>query len=627
MNNPTHSPGRLGALILGAAGVVYGDIGTSPLYALRESFAAQHGVALTPANIVGIVSLMLWALIIVVSLKYVVLILRADNRGEGGVMAMIALATSSVGGHARRRAFVILLGLFGAALFFGEGVITPAISVLSAVEGLEVATPAVKPFVVPLAITIITALYWVQRHGTGRIGGLFGPIMLIWFAVLAVLGVINITRAPDIVEAFNPANAAAFMLSNGWIAFAALGAVVLCITGAEALYADLGHFGHKAIRTAWFVLVFPALALSYLGQGALLLTDPATIDNPFFKQAPVWAVLPLVALATAATVIASQATISGTFSLVRQAIQLGYLPRMTVVQTSAAAIGQVYIPAVNWLQYTLVIGAVVAFGSSSKLAAAYGIAVTGTMMINTLLTFFVIRFGWKLSLPLCIAATGFFFLIDLAFFSANMLKLLDGGWFPLVMGIAVYVVMLTWKQGRNLLRERMRRDAIPLETLVPAVLQSSSTLRVAGTAVFLRGETEGTPRAFMHNLSHNKVLHDRVVFVTVHTLTVPWVPMSERVTVTPLGKHCFQVDVNFGFKNEPDIPRALECCKSHGLSFDPMETSYFVSRHTVVPTLGEGMARWREQLFAGMVRNAADPAEFYSLPANRVVELGSQIAI
>ncbi len=626
-SDPTRPAGALAGLALGALGVVYGDIGTSPLYAVQESFNPSHGVAIVPANVLGVVSVMIWALTIIVSLKYVGLIMRADNRGEGGIMALTALAASSVGSDSHQRRWVILLGLIGAALFCGDSIITPSISVLSAVEGVEVATPAFKPYTVPLAVAILTGLYMVQKSGTGRIGFLFGPVLLLWFAVIGVTGAASIMQQPRILLALNPVNALDFMVRNGWVAFAALGAIVLAVTGAEALYADLGHFGKRAIRVAWFWLVFPSLLLNYLGQGALLLANPAAADNPFYRLVPQWGVIPMVVLATAATVIASQATISGTFSFVKQAIQLGYLPRMHIVYTSVATSAQVYLPAVNWLQYLLVASVTLAFGSSSALAAAYGIAVTGTMAITTLLTFQVVHHRWRYPFAVAVAVTGFFLCVDLAFFSANTLRIPQGGWFPLAVGAVVLFIMLTWSRGRMLLSERLQLEAVPLKAVIDS-LMAAPPARVPGTAIFMRGEHEGAPRAFMHNLLHNKVLHERVVFLTIHVAEVPWIPFDERVRVTPLGNRFYQLDVHFGFKNEPDLPKALALCRAQGLDFDPMQTSYFLSRQRLVPGVGRGrMTNWRERLFAAMVRNAADPADFFKLPTNRVAELGAQIEI
>jgi KUP system potassium uptake protein len=618
---------RLPALMLGALGVVYGDIGTSPLYAVQESFNPVHGIALVPANIIGVISVMVWTLLVVVALKYVVLILRADNRGEGGIMALTALASSAVGRGSRQYGAVVLFGLVGAALFCGDGVITPSISVLSAVEGLAVATPAFKPYAVPLSVAILAALYMVQKSGTGRIGFLFGPVLAVWFVVIGATGLLSVLHAPQILAALNPWMAVDFMRRNGAVGFFALGAIVLAVTGAEALYADLGHFGKRAIRSAWFSLVFPSLLFNYLGQGALLLSDPNAVDNPFYRLVPGWGVVPMVVLATAATVIASQATITGTFSFVKQAIQLGYLPRMQIVYTSAQSSAQVYVPEVNWLQFILVATVTVAFGSSTALAAAYGIAVTGTMLITTLLTFQVLRMGWKYPLWLAASATGLFFAVDAALFSANVPRVLQGGWFPLAIATVVVFIMLTWINGRSLVRERLKKDAVPLPLVIESLV-ASPPARVPGTAVFLRGEQEGAPRAFMHNLLHNKVLHERVIFLTVHVADVPWIPFDERIRMQPLGHFFYQLDVYWGFMNEPDVPRALELCRCEELKLAPMETSYFLSRQRLVPGGGQGrMSGWRERLFAAMVRNAADPADYFKLPTNRVAELGAQIEI
>ena len=621
-----HTKSSLTALTLAAIGIVYGDIGTSPLYTMKEVFSAEHGLPLNEANIFGIVSLIFWGLFAIVAIKYVTLILRASNRGEGGIMALTALALESVGRTSRWHFTLFVLGLFGAALFYGDGVITPAISVLSAIEGLEVATPTFKPYVVPLTVLVLIGLYAVQYKGTSGIGKWFGPIMALWFIALATMGVINIFHMPVILKALNPYYAMSFLLANKWLAFFALGAVVLAFTGAEALYADMGHFGSRPIRLAWFMIVFPALALNYLGQGALLLQNPAAVTNPFYQQLGAWSIYPLVVLSTVATVIASQATISGTFSMTKQAISLGFLPRMEIVQTSSKEIGQIYIPIVNWLQLLIVIAAVVGFNSSSNLASAYGIAVTGTMLVTSLLTFFVIRFGWKYNLALCFAATGFFLVIDLAFFSANALKILHGGWFPLVLGIVMFTVMVTWKRGRELVFENLKKHAIPLDDFLSSLFDSPPT-RVAGTAVFLRGEADGVPHALLHNLSHNKILHERVVFLTLFNREIPWVPFSERIKVTDLGHNCFQVNVYYGFKNEPDIPKALELCSQYGLHFEALETSYFIARQTIVSRPGSGMALWREWLFVTMSRTARDAADYYHVPTNRVIEVGSQVEI
>lgn len=623
----THSNrSKLAALSLSAIGIVYGDIGTSPLYAMKEVFSATHGVPLHPANVLGAVSLIVWGLTIIVSLKYVALILRADNRGEGGIMALMALAMSAVTRESRWHYVVMLIGLTGAALFYGDGVITPAISVLSAIEGLEVATPAFKPYVVPITITVLVVLYAVQRHGTARIGKWFGPVVLLWFTALAVMGIVNIVRTPEILAALNPVHALHFLTHNGGIAFVALGAIFLAFTGAEALYADMGHFGKKPIRLAWFLVVFPALALNYLGQGGLLLSNPAAVTNPFYHQLGAWSIYPLVVMATLATVIASQATISATFSVTHQAISLGFLPRLRVLHTSAQEIGQIYIPLMNWLQLAFVVLAVIGFGSSSNLAAAYGIAVTMTMLTTTILTFFVIRYRWRYNLLLCWAATGFFLFIDIAFFAANTLKIAHGGWFPLLLGSLIITLLLTWHRGRELVFGNLKRHFLPLNEFLQSLFVSPPT-RVAGTAVFFRVEGDGVPHAMLHNLLHNKVLHERIVFLTVVNRDIPAVPDEERVKVESLGHACYQVSVQYGFKDERDIPLALAHCNRLGLEIEMMETSFFIARQTVIPTIGHGMAVWRESLFAAMSRNSRDAADYYRVPPNRVIELGAQIEI
>jgi len=618
--------GKVAGLALAAIGIVYGDIGTSPLYSLKTVFDPAHGLALTPANLLGVVSLIFWGLSVIVSFKYVTLVLRADNRGEGGIMALLALALGAVGGRARLHHALLLIGVFGASLFYGDSVITPAISVLSAVEGLEVATPALQPYVVPLTIVILIGLYAVQSHGTAGIGRWFGPIMLLWFGVLAAMGIVNIARSPGILVALNPLHALHFFTENRGTAFLALGAIVLAFTGAEALYADMGHFGRKPIRLAWSMVAFPALALNYLGQGGLLLAQPDAIANPFYQQLGSWSIYPLVALSTIATVIASQATISGTFSMTKEAIALGFLPRMRIVHTSEHEIGQIYIPSVNWLQLAAVLMAVIGFGSSEKLASAYGIAVTATMLATTILTYFVIRYRWRLNLLLCLGATGFFLAIDSAFFSANVLKLLHGGWFPLLLGGVLCTLMLTWRKGRQLVFDNLQKHAIPLDAFLESLF-IAPPVRVPGTAVFLRGESDGVPHAMLHNLSHNKVVHERIVFLTVHMSDTPRVEREARVRVTPLGHGCEQVDITFGFKDEPDIPAMLVLCAADGLPFDMMQTSFFIARQTVISTPGEGMAGWREHLFVTMQRNARDAADYYRIPTNRVIELGTQIEI
>lgn len=620
------SKSSLATLTLAAIGIVYGDIGTSPLYTMKEVFSVEHGLPLTEANLLGIVSLILWGLVTIISLKYVTLVLRADNRGEGGIMALTALAMASVTQHSRFYYPVMLMGMVGAGLFYGDGVITPAISVLSAIEGLEVATPAFEPYVVPLTLMVLLALYALQHRGTAGIGKWFGPIVLVWFVTLATMGIINIVANPAILAALNPIHAFRFLMQNGWLAFFALGAVVLAFTGAEALYADMGHFGKRSVRLAWFSVVFPALGLNYLGQGALLLSTPEAVSNPFFNQLGSWSIYPLVVLSTMATVIASQATISGAFSVTQQAISLGFLPRMRVVYTSDREMGQIYIPLVNWVQLLVVVLAVIGFGSSSNLASAYGIAATATMLTTTVLTFFVIRYRWKFNLLLCFGATGFFFIIDAALFSATSLKLFSGGWFPLVISALMVTVMLTWKNGRDLVFRNLQKHLIPLEDFLQSLFVSPPH-RVEGTAIFFRAEGDGVPHAMLHNLLHNKVLHERTIFLTVFSTDIPMVPATERIKVIPLGQECYQVNVYYGFKDERNIPLALEMCAAAGLELNLMETSFFIARQTVIATVGEDMALWREALYASMARNARDAADYFRIPPNRVIEVGTQIEI
>ena len=621
--SPSNS--SLAALTLGAVGVVYGDIGTSPLYAFREVFAHGH-VPLTPGNVYGVLSLMFWTLTVIVSIKYVALILRADNNGEGGLIAMLALASQAVKHKPALRRRLLVLGIFGTAIFFGDGVITPAISVLSAVEGLEVAAPALHEYVVPVTLIVLTLLFLVQRQGTASVGKFFGPVTVLWFVVLAVLGLVHIASNPAVLAALSPHHGLLFIWRNPGIAFVALGAVVLCVTGAEALYADMGHFGKRPIRLAWFSLVMPALALNYFGQGAMLLAAPEKANNPFYEMAPTWALYPLIGLATAATVIASQALITAAFSITKQATQLGYLPRLRLMHTSVRETGQIYVPFVNWSLYACIVLAVVLFGSSSNLAGAYGIAVTTDMLITTTMTFFVIRYGWKYPLWLCIAATGFFFVVDAMFFSANIVKFFDGGWFPILIGVVMFTLMMTWKQGRNLMSQRMRDEAIDLKSFLEAVFVTPPT-RVEGTAVFLVSEPGLTPNALMHNLKHNKVLHETNLFVTVTHHEVPWIGFDKRCELKALGRDCWQVTLHFGFKNDPDVPEALDLLEASGVRIDDMQTSYFLSRDIVIPTFGAGMAMWREKLFANMHRNAAAAADFLNLPTNRIVELGSKMEI
>ncbi len=615
----------LTALTLGAIGVVYGDIGTSVLYALKEVFGSGH-VPFTPDNVYGILSMIFWTLTVIVSLKYVVLVLRADNAGEGGLIAMLALASQAVKDRPVLRRVLLNVGIFGTCLFYGDGVITPAISVLGAVEGLEVISPRFVKYVVPLTLVILFCLFWVQKRGTTGIGKFFGPITLVWFAAIGALGVFHIAANPAILFALSPHYAALFIWENPGVTFILLGAVVLCVTGAEALYADLGHFGKKPIRLAWFAVVMPSLTLNYFGQGALLLANPAAVKNPFYMMAPQWALIPLVVLATAAAVIASQALITGAFSVTKQVIQLGYLPRLNLVHTSACEAGQIYIPSVNWGLFVVIVLAVGMFKSSSNLAAAYGIAVCTDMLITTILTFFVVRYGWKYPLALCLLATGFFFAVDFVFWASNLLKLFDGGWFPLAIGAVVFMLMGTWKDGRALLSSKIKSDAMDLPGFLDAVF-ISPPVRVEGTAVFLTAAAGTVPNALLHNLKHNKVLHATNLFVTVYNHEVPWIGLDKRIEIERLGHDCWQVLIHYGFKNDPDVPKALQQLKGRGVALEPMSTSFFLSRDSVVPTFGEGMAPWREKLFAQMHHNASSAADFLNLPNNSVVEMGSKIEI
>ena len=617
----------LPALTLGAIGVVFGDIGTSVLYTVKEIFATGH-VQFTHHNVYGVLSLIFWTLTLIVSLKYVVLVLRADNNGEGGLVAMLTLASRAVADRPKLRHGMLLVGIFGTCLFYGDGVITPAITVLGAMEGLEVVSPQFKAYVIPLTLLVLFALFFVQKTGTAGIGKFFGPVMMLWFLAIAALGLLHIAQHPEILWALSPHYAWGFSLHNPGITFIILGAVVLCVTGGEALYADMGHFGKRPIRVAWFSIAMPALTLNYFGQGALLLAQPEAVKNPFFYLAPEWAALPLVGLATAAAVIASQALISGAFSVTKQVIQLGFLPRLQVRHTSVYDKGQIYIPFVNWALFALIVLAVGLFRSSGNLAAAYGIAVTTDMLITTVLTFFVIRYAWKLPLMLCITATGVFFTVDVLFWASNLLKLLHGGWFPFVIAGVVFLLMVTWRDGRARLGAAMQESALELQAFLDALFLAPPT-RVPGTAVFLTSKEALVPNALLHNLKHNKVLHAQNVFVTVRSHEVPWVAMDQRLEVRSLGHGCWSVIVHYGFKNDYDLPRALALLEGAGvaLTLNPMATSYFVSRDIVVPTLGQGMALWREKLFAQMHRSASTAAEFMNLPSNAVVELGSKVEI
>jgi KUP system potassium uptake protein len=611
---------------LGALGIVYGDIGTSPLYALRECFHGAHGVPPTHANVLGVLSLVFWALIVVVTLKYHVYVLRMDNRGEGGILALMGLVHKESGKQTGFRRLIVPLGLFGAALLYGDGIITPAISVLSAVEGLEVATPAFTKFVVPITIVILVGLFLFQRFGTGRIGSVFGPIMLVWFGTLAVLGISGVVRDPSVLAAVNPAHAFHFFARNGFHGFLVLGSVFLVATGGEALYADMGHFGERPIQVDWFGFVGPSLLLNYFGQGALLIHNPEATSNPFYRLAPGWALYPLLILATAATVIASQAIISGAFSLTRQAIQLGYLPRMRIDHTSAREIGQIYVPGVNWALMVCCIALVIGFGSSSKLASAYGVAVTTTMVITTVLAYFAARhvLGWNVAAA--VAVTAAFLIADLAFFGANMVKVVHGGWFPLAVAIGVFTLMTTWRRGRQILFDRINEVAMSDQDFLKSIARKSPP-RVSGTAVFMDRTVDGIPLPLLHNLKHNKVLHEKVVLLTIVTEEVPYVSDEEQTEVRVLGAGLYRIVARYGFMEIPEVPALLASVEIPGVSFDPASTSFFLGRETLLATSRPGLAIWRERLFSWMVRNAQGAALFFRLPSNRVVELGAQIEL
>jgi len=616
----------LATLSLTALGIVYGDIGTSPLYAMRECFHGPHAIAPTPENIFGVLSLIFWALILIISVKYCVFVLRADNRGEGGILALTALATPIKIVSRSERQLLVVLGIFGAALLYGDGIITPAISVLGAVEGLNVATPLFAPYVVPVTVVIIVGLFLIQSRGTAKVGRLFGPVMLVWFAVIALLGVAQAASHPSVFGAFSPLHGFDFFVRNGWHGFLVLGTVFLVVTGGEALYADMGHFGKRPIRVCWYSIVLPALMLNYLGQGALLIENPAAAENPFYRLAPAWALYPLIALATCAAIIASQALISGAYSLTMQAIQLGFIPRMKIEHTSSTEMGQIYIPALNWALMLGCIAIVVGFGTSSNLAAAYGVAVTATMVITTVLLGVVEREKWRWGLPLVLGLTGFFFVIDLAFFGANVIKIPYGGWFPLVVGACIFLLMTTWKKGRRILASRMLSLAIPIEDFLRDIA-THPPVRVPGTAIFMTGTGTGTPTALEHNLEHNKVLHERVILLTVKTRQVPHVEEHQRVRVEPLGHEFYRLTINYGFMEDPNIPEVLAGLDSPDLNTNPADTTYFLGRETVIAGRHPGMTIWREKLFALMSRNASSATAYFCLPPDRVVEMGSQVEI
>ena len=614
---------RLALLCLASLGIVYGDIGTSPLYALRECFYGEHAVPATPANVLGVLSLILWSLILIISVKYLILILRADNRGEGGILALATLVSEVV----KRGKFVFLLGLFGAALLYADGMITPAISVLSAVEGLHLATPLFDPYVVPVAVVILIALFFFQSRGTTGVGKVFGPVTILWFLAISALGCRQILEEPRVLTAINPILGLQFFLNNGWSGFVVLGAVFLCVTGGEALYADIGHFGTKPIRLTWFTVVLPALVLNYLGQGALLLRQPEAAVNPFFRLSPSWFLFPLVVLATLAAVIASQAIISGAFSLTMQAIQLGYSPRLRVLYTSARIIGQVYVPVVNWILMICCIGLVLGFGSSSHLAAAYGVAITTTMLITTVLFYFVAQRRWKWPAAVALPVATFFITIDLAFFGANMLKVTHGGWFPLLASGVILFLMLTWRKGRRVLGERLSAMSVPLDEFL-GDLKNQSISRVPGTAVYMSGNRFGIPLALLHNLKHNKVLHEQVALLTVQTEEVPYLMnVRDRVALERLEEGFWRVRIHFGFMEKPDVPAALAGVREPQLRFEPMRTTYFIGRETILATRKVGLSAWRGSLFAWMTRNTGDVTSYFGLPPNGVVELGSRVEV
>jgi KUP system potassium uptake protein len=622
------SHGRSGLLPLTvtAIGVVYGDIGTSPLYTIRECFFGSHAVPPTFENVLGVLSLVLYSLVIVVSIKYIAIVLRADNQGEGGILALTSLLPTS---HASSgpdvvKPVLILLGIFGAALLYGDGVITPAISILSATEGLHIVTPLAEPYVVPLSVAIICVLFFIQQYGTHRVGGLFGPIMVAWFTTIAVLGIVWIVRAPIVLEAVDPRYAIRFFATNGWHGFVVLGAVVLAVTGGEALYADMGHFGRRPIRLAWFALVLPGLMLNYFGQGALLLLNPRAASQPFYLMAPSWALLPLVVLATAAAIIASQALISGAFSLTRQAIQLGYAPRLDIAHTSSMEMGQVYVPQVNWGMAIATILIVLGFQSSSALAAAYGIAVTVTMVITALLLHVVARERWGWPKWTTLLVTGIFLAVDLAFFGANIIKIPNGGWLPLAIAAVTFTLMTTWKTGRKLVADRLTSRATPIDVFM-ASLKALGPARVRGTAVFMTAQPTGTPPALVHNLRYNKVLHDHVVILTVRTASKPYVALADQVSVESLGHGLYNVKLQYGFMQDPDVPEALMHAIKLGLELDPGDVTFFLGRETIIVTRRRGMATWRERLFVLMARNAVRATAFFRLPPERVVELGVQV--
>lgn len=618
---------RLHIVTLAALGVVFGDIGTSPLYALKECFSPEHGIPFTPDAVFGIISMLFWAITIVVSLKYVMFVMRADNNGEGGVLALMALSLRTAVAGSRRSHILMMLGVFGACMFYGDVVITPAISVLSAVEGLEIAVPGMATYVIPLSLVILIALFMIQRHGTSVVGKFFGPVMMVWFTSLGLLGILNILQAPGILVAINPYYAIKFMMGHSLQAFVVLGSVVLVLTGAEALYADMGHFGIRPIRFAWLFTVMPCLMLNYFGQGANLLIHPAAIGNPFYLMVPEWLLIPMVVLSTCATVIASQAVISGAFSLTSQAILLGFVPRMRILHTSVDERGQIYAPFINWMLMVLVVAVVLAFKKSDNLAAAYGVAVTATMVITTILAAVVMHSVWKWNTGLVTLVVSIFFIVDFSFFAANLLKIAEGGWFPLLLGGVSFFLLMTWYSGRMLLRARTKDDGIPLVPFIEALL-AHPPHRVGGTAVFMTANRETVPVALLHNLKHNRILHERVIFMKISIWDVPFVADNQRLKLQDLGGNIYLLRAAFGFKEAPDVNSVLVLAtQQFDMQFELMETSFFIARDTVVPSKLPGMSMWREGIFAWMHQNAAKPSDFFHIPANRVVELGTKIEI
>jgi KUP system potassium uptake protein len=626
-NPATHVSGARSALVLGALGVVFGDLGTSPLYTMKQAFSGVHGMQADHNTVLGVLSLVTWTLLIVVAVKYVSLVLRADNRGEGGIMALMALAQRASRGAPRVRKLVVLAALLGAALFYGDGVITPAISVLSAMEGLEVAAPGLDRWVVPVTVVVLLGLFAMQKRGTASVGAVFGPIMVLWFLCLAAIGLWNIVQVPEVLSALNPWHAVHFFQAHGTASILALGAVVLCVTGVEALYTDMGHFGRFPIRAAWFCVVLPSLLLNYYGQGALLLSMPEAARNPFYLAVPDWGLYPMIGLATLATVTASQAVISGAFSVTRQAIQLGFMPRMQVVHTSRVAIGQIFLPWVNRALMVAVILTVIGFGSSNALAGAYGIAVTGSMAIDTVLVLIVARRVWRWSRTLVVAVAVAFLVIDLSYFGANLLKIPHGGWFPLVLGLVIFAAMTTWRRGRDLVIREIKQGGLALEPFIENIAEHPP-LRVPGTAVFLTANQYAVPHALLHNLKHNKVLHERNVMLTVQILETPVAEAEERIEITPMDGGFYGLELRFGFAEDPNIPQALSMCGREGLAFDLMDTTFFLSRETIVADVRRpGMALWRDKLFAFLARNALPATAFFQIPGNRLIELGAQVEI